>query len=78
MYGVQRDREVFRMKYVKRTKTVEKAGFVLFCRKILKTEKMCYNRNIPSLTLYKAKNSHNPSVYQGCGCFRFCINMYYF
>ena len=27
------------MKYVKRTKTVEKAGFVLFCRKILKNRK---------------------------------------
>ena len=33
---------------------------------------------IPSLTLYKAKNSHSPSVYQGRGCFRFCIDMYYF
>lgn len=32
--------------------------------------------NIPSLTLYKAKNSHNPNVYQGRGCF--CIDMYYF
>ncbi len=33
---------------------------------------------IPSLTLYKAKNSHNPNVYQGRGCFCFCIDMYYF
>ena len=33
---------------------------------------------IPSLTFYKAKNSHSPSVYQGRGCFRFCIDMYYF
>lgn len=33
---------------------------------------------IPSLTLYKAKNSHSPSVYQERGCFRFCIDMYYF
>ena len=33
---------------------------------------------IPSLTLCRAKNSHNPSIYQGCGCFHFCIDMYYF
>lgn len=33
---------------------------------------------IPSLTLCRTKNSHNPSIYQGCGCFRFCIDMYYF
>ena len=33
---------------------------------------------IPSLTLNKAKNSHNPKVYQGRGCFCFCIDMYYF
>ena len=32
----------------------------------------------PSLTLYKAKNSHNPSVYQGCGCFDFCIDIVLF
>ena len=32
----------------------------------------------PSLTLYKAQNSHSPSVYQGRGCFLFCIDMYYF
>lgn len=31
MYGVQRNREVFRMKYVKRTKTAKNVGFVLFC-----------------------------------------------
>lgn len=31
MYGVQRKREVFRMKYVKRTKTAKNVGFVLFC-----------------------------------------------
>ena len=30
MYGVQRNREVFRMKYVKRTKPAENVGFVLF------------------------------------------------
>ena len=33
---------------------------------------------VPSLTLYEANNSHNPSIYQGCGCFHFCIDMYYF
>ena len=33
---------------------------------------------LPSLTLYEANNSHNPSIYQGCGCFHFCIDMYYF
>ena len=33
---------------------------------------------IPSLTLYEANNSHNPSIYQGYGCFHFCIDMYYF
>ena len=37
-----------------------------------------YYGKIPSLTFYKAKNSHSPSVYQGRGCFRFCIDMYYF
>lgn len=33
---------------------------------------------IPSLTLYRAKNSHSPSVYQGCGCFGFCIDIVLF
>lgn len=33
---------------------------------------------IPSLTLYRANNSHDPSIYQGCGCSCFCIDMYYF
>ena len=33
---------------------------------------------IPSLTLYKAKNSHNPSVYLWCGCFDFCIDIVLF
>ena len=32
-------------------------------------------RKDPSLTLYKAKNSHNPSVYLWCGCFGFCIDI---
>ena len=33
---------------------------------------------IPSLTLCRVKNSHNPSIYGECGCFHFCIDMYYF
>lgn len=33
---------------------------------------------IPSSTLYKAQNSHNPGVYQGCGCFGFCIDIVLF
>ena len=44
---------------------------------ILCFEIACYDI-IPSLTLYEANNSHNPSIYQGCGCFHFCIDMYYF
>ena len=48
------------------------------CEEKMCEEKMCEGKRkwncvsiygmIPSLTLYKAKNSHNPSVYQGCGC----------
>ena len=33
---------------------------------------------IPSLTLYRAKNSHNPSIYQGYGCFLFRIDIVLF
>ena len=33
---------------------------------------------IPSLTLCRVKNSHNSSIYGKCGCFHFCIDMYYF
>lgn len=40
--------------------------------------KQLHFRMIPSLTLYEANNSHNPSIYQGYGCFHFCIDMYYF
>ena len=43
------------------------------------TLKKIYSRVIfPSLTLCRVKNSHNPSIYGKCGCFHFCINMYYF
>ena len=33
---------------------------------------------IPTSTLDKAQNSHNPGVYQGCGCFGFCIDIVLF
>ena len=42
-------------------------------RKFLKQSEI-----VPSLTLYRVKNSHNPSVYQGCGCCFVCIDRYYF
>ena len=33
---------------------------------------------IPSLTLYRAKNSHAPSVYLWYGCFGFCTDIVLF
>ena len=50
-------------------------------RKVVPKTRLTLDGNrvmIPSLTLNRIKNSHNPSVYQGCGCFLFCIDMYYF
>lgn len=35
-------------------------------------------QGMPSLTLYRIKSSHNPSVYQGCGCFCFRIDIVLF
>ena len=50
--------------------------FVIFLTKALQN-RFRYVK-IPSLTLYKAKNSHNPSVYLWCGCFGFCIDIVLF
>ena len=47
MYGVQRNGEVFRMKYVERTKPAGESWVRPFLQKnSQKQKKMCYNRNI--------------------------------